>query len=106
NIIVEAKIAGFLSTENPYFGILQFIKNKANEIISRREENPEDRTNEGYSNPASFTVWHDEVWQPVFSEIINLWNKHGNDSHNLKGLLNSAQMLIREYSRLILDSED
>ncbi|WP_117880494.1 hypothetical protein [Aureibaculum luteum] len=105
NIINECKANETHSTENPYFGVLQFIKEKAIEIISRRT-NAEDRLNDDYINPTSLTVWRDEVFQVAFNEIISLWNINGHDNYNLKLLLNKIQFYLREYSRLIQDSED
>lgn len=104
-IINDAKGNKDIVDNNPFYPILYFIQSKAIEITKRKVVD-EERISKDFVNPTSFTVWHNEVLQPAFKDILDLWNEHGLDSHNLGQLQKKIQFLIREYSRLVQDSVD
>ncbi|MBI6121030.1 hypothetical protein [Salegentibacter maritimus] len=105
SVIIQSKEEGKDPQSNPYFSVLQFVKERAVTIVQSHPTS-EERASENFISPSSFKVWHDEVWQPVFNNILLLWNTHGNDPYNLESLLTQVQKLIRKYSRLTQDSLD
>lgn len=105
SVIVQSKAEGKDPQTDPYFSVLQSIKERAVAIV-QSHPSPEERASENFVSTSSFKVWHDEVWQPAFNEILLLWNTHGTDPYNLESLLAKVQRLIREYSRLTQDSLD
>lgn len=106
NNIIQKCIADETETmDDPYFPLLQHFKELAFDF-AKQQPTDKERLAPDFVNPVSIQKWHDTVFQPVFHQILDLWNKNGQDTYNLKSVHVKVQSLIREYSRLKQDSLD